>query len=322
MKLGFPVTILGRAGLRSHDRRRWRNQPHLSVSLAYLRDILLYLDQQNIRMYRMAAELAPYLTHPQLPAFHHQIEESRTELETVGTLARQLQIRLSFHAPAHTLLNSPDPERRSISGNTLAGLAAILDHMGLQEEAVIVLHVGGHYHDHKGALAAFVRGFEQLPAWVQRRLALEHDDRRFDIEAIFWIHQRTGIRLIFDYLHHQLHNPNRIPVTEALAICLATWPPSQTPKIHFATPATEMVRDRRGRPHPPRLNRHSHYINPFAFIAFLKALPRMRDFDIMLEAKARDLALLQLRHHLIHFAPELTRRFQALVPKPKNLSHP
>ena len=310
MKLGFPVNILGRAGLRSHDRRRWQNQPHLSISLAYLRDILLYLDRQNIRMYRMAADLAPYLTHPQRPTFHHQIEECQRELETVGALARQLHIRLSFHAPAHTLLNSPDSERLNISRKTLTGLASILNGMSLPEEAVIVIHVGGHYHDRKGALAAFVRGFEQLPAWVQRRLALEHDDRRFDIEAILWVHQRTGVRLIFDYLHHQLYNPNRIPLPDAMAICLATWPPNQTPKIHFATPTTEMVRDRHGQPHPPRLNRHSHYINPFAFIDFLNALPRMRDFDIMLEAKARDLALLQLRHHLNRFAPELTHRFQ------------
>ena len=59
MKLGFPVAVLGRAGLRRHDGRRWRNNPHLSVILAYLRDILLYLDSQDIRMYRMAADLAP-----------------------------------------------------------------------------------------------------------------------------------------------------------------------------------------------------------------------------------------------------------------------
>jgi hypothetical protein len=30
----------------------------------------------------------------------------------------------------------------------------------------------------------------------------------------------------------------------------------------------------------------------------------MRPFDIMLEAKARDLALLQLRRHLARYAPE------------------
>jgi len=121
-----------------------------------------------------------------------------------------------------------------------------------------------------------------------RRLALEHDDRHFDVAGILWAHQRTGARLIFDALHHRLYNPRAIPAPEALAICLSTWPPGQTPKIHFAMPATEMVRDRKGRVHPPRLNRHSHYINPLAFIDFLRSMPPMRDFDVMLEGRARD----------------------------------
>ena len=43
VRLGFPVKVLGASGLRSHDSRRWQNRPRLIVSLAYLRDIFLYL---------------------------------------------------------------------------------------------------------------------------------------------------------------------------------------------------------------------------------------------------------------------------------------
>ena len=74
IRLGFPVKVLG-APLRSHDSRRWQNQPHLSVSLAYLRDIFTYLHRQGIAFYRLAGQLAPYATHPNLPAFHRQLDE-------------------------------------------------------------------------------------------------------------------------------------------------------------------------------------------------------------------------------------------------------
>ena len=57
-RLGVPVKILG-APLPSHDSRRWQNAPHLSVSLAYLRDIIAYLDRRRIRVYRLAGQLAP-----------------------------------------------------------------------------------------------------------------------------------------------------------------------------------------------------------------------------------------------------------------------
>ncbi|MCO6453108.1 MAG: hypothetical protein J5I90_20170 [Caldilineales bacterium] len=309
MRLGIPVRILARPGLRSHDSRRWQNSPHLSVSLAYLRDLFLYLDGQDIRMYRMSSELAPYVSHPGKPQFHGQIEECAVELAAVGELAKSLGLRLSFHAGAHVLLNTPDPARFARSVNELNALTRLLDGMALGPEAVIVVHVGGHYHNRSGALQAFVDGFAALPETTQRRLALENDDRRFGVADCLGLHQQVGVRLIFDLLHHQLFNPGGLPAHQALAACLATWPPAQIPKTHFSTPATEMVRDARGQPHPPRLNRHSHYLNPFPLIDFLRSLPRMRDFDILIEAKASDLALMQFRRHLQTYAPDLVERY-------------
>lgn len=309
MRLGFPVSIVGRPGLRHHDSRRWQNSPHLSVSLAYLRDIFLYLENQDIRMYRLSADLAPYLTHPDLPQFHNQLEECQVELALIGEQARRQGLRLSFHAGAHVLLNTPDPDRLARSQAELEALASILDRMSQGTEAVIVVHVGGHYDDPAAALARFAHTFERLPPATRARIVLEHDDRRFGVSDCLWLHEQIGVRLVFDFLHHQLYNPDDIPVRQALAACLATWPPDQLPKIHISTPATEMVRDRRGDPHPPRLNRHSHYVNPFPVIDFLRSLPRTRDFDLMLEAKAKDLALLQFRRHLQTYAPDLLARY-------------
>ena len=50
MRLGFALQVLGRPGLKPSDTRRWQSDPHLSVSLAYLRDILAYLHQIGVRM--------------------------------------------------------------------------------------------------------------------------------------------------------------------------------------------------------------------------------------------------------------------------------
>ena len=80
MRLGFAVKVLGQPGLKSNDTRRWQSSPHMSVSLAYLRDILVYLQQARVRMYRMSSDLAPYLTHPDMPQFHRQVEECTSSL--------------------------------------------------------------------------------------------------------------------------------------------------------------------------------------------------------------------------------------------------
>ena len=310
MRLGFSVTVVGRPGLRSHDSRRWQNRPHLSVSLAYLRDLFLYLDSQRICMYRLSSDLAPYLTHPAFPEFHRQIEECEAELAATGDQGRRLGLRLSFHAGAHVVLNAADELLATRARTELSGQARLLAAMGVGPEAVIVLHAGASQpNNRQAALDAFCRGFESLPPAVRARLVLEHDDRLFGVDDCLWVHQRTGVRLVFDLLHHQLYNPTGLPTAYALAACLDTWPAGQTPKIHVSTPATELVRDRRKRPHPPRLNRHSAYLNPFPVIDFLRSLPPVRDFDVMIEARAKDLALLQLRQHLGVYAPDLVERY-------------
>ena len=314
MRLGFAVKVLGRAGLKEHDSRRWQNSPHLSVSLAYLRDIFEYLRAQEIGLYRMSSELAPYLTHPDMPQFHRQIEECSADLAMIGAQARRDGLRLSFHPSQYVVLNAPDEALAARGALEVSTLAEMLDHMALGPEAVIVVHVGGLYEGVETARARFARRFERLPEAARRRLALENDDTRFGVADTLWISQRTGVRLIFDNLHHHNHNPQRFPMREALACCLETWPPHVQPKVHFSSPRTEMrVADhldpQTGRRvqvlQAPLWTRHSDYIHPFEFIDFVRAAQGLRDFDVMLEAKAKDLALLRLRADLARFAPDL-----------------
>jgi hypothetical protein len=60
----------------------------------------------------------------------------------------------------------------------------------------------------------------------------------------------------------------------------------------------------------PRLSRHADLIDPFAFAAFLGAAHGERDFDVMLECGARDIALLRLRKQLRRYFPDLVSRRQ------------
>ena len=309
-RLGVAVKLLG-APLRSHDSRRWQNHPHLSVSLAYVRDILEYLHSQDIHFYRLSSQLAPYATHPGLPQFHRQLEECQTELAAVGDLARMYDIRFSLHPAQYVRLNSPDPQRVARSCAELAHAAALLDAMGADQNAVIVVHVGGAYGDALAARARFLSAHESLSASARRRLALENDDRLFDIQDIHWIHRRTGIRLALDVLHHRCLNPTEVPLVDALALALATWPPDQKPKIHYSSPRTELRRIHRNgewQIQMPLPNQHSDFINPFEFIDLMKTAREagLRPFDVMLEAKAKDLALLRLRQLVARYAPDIT----------------
>ncbi|MGI4800510.1 MAG: UV DNA damage repair endonuclease UvsE [Janthinobacterium lividum] len=317
LRLGFPVKVMARPDLKSNDARRWQNNPHLRVSLEYLDAVLDHLDRHDIRMYRMSSDIAPYATHPDLPQFHTMVQDSAAELAAFGAKARRLGIRLSFHPSQFVVLNSPDPELVRKSSWDLASQAEMLDRMELDAEAVMVVHVGGVYDDRMAARERWVRTWPTLPEPVRRRLVLEHDDLRFSAADVLWIHERTGVRLIFDHQHFWCFNPETMDMRDAVERILRTWPDGQRPKLHFSTPNNgmrELVRrDRKtGKPKTvsvaPVWTGHADFCSPFEFATFMRVAHGL-EFDVMLESKVKDLALIRLRPDLLRYAPDVALRF-------------
>jgi UV DNA damage endonuclease len=305
MRLGFAVKVLGAGGLPSHDTRRHASEPNLGVSLEHLEAILGYLDDADIRFYRMATGLAPYASHPELTRFRDGPARFAERLAEVGALARQLGIRLTTHPGQYTVLNSEDPEIQRLAAVELEVQAEIMDGMGLGPESVVILHVGGAAGGTQAALERFCRGFELLSDAARRRLVVENDDRTFALRDVVGLAQRIGRPVVWDILHHHCNDPDRIPDREALELALSTWPEGVLPKIHFSTPKTavEERKVRKGRRVErrlvlPQLRAHADTIDPISFEQFVGETAEGLDFDVMLEAKAKDLALLRLREQL------------------------
>ncbi len=305
MRLGFAVKVLGEGGLPAHDARRWQSGPHLRHSIEALHGVFDYLAREEIGMYRMTASLAPYATHPELPQFHRQLDEARGELEALGARARELDLRLSTHPGQYVVLNSEDEGVRDGAVRDLELQAELLDAMGLGPEAVVVLHVGGAAGGHDAAIDRFLAGFDQLSERARERLVIENDDRTFGLNDVLELHRRTGARVVWDILHHHCNDPDGIPDREALQLALGTWPDDVTPKIHYSTPKTALEeRARRvGRRVErswvlPQLRAHADVIDPIAFEHFARETAAGLAFDVMLEAKAKDLALVRLRDQL------------------------
>jgi len=305
VRLGFAVKVLGDGGLPSHDTRRWQSGPHLRWSLEALHGVIDYCERSRIRMYRMTASLAPYATHPDLPQFHGQVEECREELAAVGARLREADVRLSTHPSQYIVLNSEDPAIRAAAARDVELQADLLDAMGAGPEAVCVLHVGGAVGGFAAAMARFELGLEALSDRARDRLVIENDDRTFALCHVIDLHRRTGLKVVWDILHHHCNDPEGIPDREALELALGTWPGGVVPKIHYSTPKTAVEERKRrvGRRVErswvlPQLRAHADLIDPIGFEHFLRETAAGLEVDVMLEAKAKDLALLRLRDQL------------------------
>ena len=348
MRIGFAVKVLGEGGIKECDMRRHQNNPHLKCSIEMLHEVFEYLNRTDIRMYRMSSDLAPYLTHPDMPQFHKQLEESQEELAALGKKAREYDLRLSLHPSQYIVLNAADETIAAKSIADLNAQAMILEMMGLDDNAVVITHVGGAYGDKPAGIARFARRYEQLPEVTRRRLIVENDDVTYSAADALRVHELCGIRMVFDNLHHFCNNPilsatgeaesekageageetagelagsaaeaatessggKRLSMREALSRALATWPEGQTPKIHYSSPRTESQEQARKNGKTGKMenyqtapeNRlHADYINPMEFLYFLEKTEGLRPFDIMVEAKSKDLAVLKLKKDLAKY---------------------
>src|SRR3954454_16039524 len=116
----------------------------------------------------MSYDVAPYVTHPDLPHFHGQIAESRPELAGLGRRANQIGLRLSFHPSQFIVMNAPDKELRRKNMWDLASHAEILDLMNLGSETVLVIHVAGAYDDKSAAINRWVACYKELSEPARR----------------------------------------------------------------------------------------------------------------------------------------------------------
>ncbi|WP_267425221.1 hypothetical protein [Methylobacterium sp. GC_Met_2] len=205
----------------------------------------------------------------------------------------------------------------------------------------MITHVGGVYDDHEASRARWVDGWNLCPEHVKRRLGLENDDLRFSAADVLWIHERTGVRLIFDDKHFWCLNPERLDMRETFARFLATWPAGIRPKMHFSSPRTELREIKQkitpkqreaakaGKANgskallkapvkatarfktvlrPPTWTGHADFTNPFEFATLMRMAEGLI-FDVMLEGRSKDLSLLRLRPDLLRFAPDIAARF-------------
>lgn len=306
-RLGFAVKILGDGRLRTADARRWQSGPHLRRSLEYLDVAFDYLDRVDVRVFRLSSGTVPYGTHPDLPEldYRRQIDACGEELAGLGAKAAAYGLRLSTHPGQYTVLNARDPEVARKAALDLEQDALLLERLGAGSEGTVVVHVGGLYDDRAAALDRWARAYERLSERARTHVAVEHDERAFDVSDVLELHRRTGVRVVFDWHHHRCNPaPQLADPADALAAAYATWPAGVRPKVHVSSPRTELRTVGRGKDArlvPPLVDQHADFATPWDVAATVARAPG--PLDLLVEAKAKDLAVLWLREQLRRVAP-------------------
>ena len=147
--------------------------------------------------------------------------------------------------------------------------------------AKINIHLGGAYGDKPKAAQQFCKNFHRLSDAVKTRLTIENDDREnlFSTQELYdHVYTNTGIPIVFDFHHHAIH-PDGLSEQEGLALACKTW--QVRPCTHYSE--SRQIED------PSCRLKRAH-----STLVYSQIPDYGLDFDCVVEAKGKELAIL---HH-------------------------
>jgi UV DNA damage endonuclease len=252
-------------------------------NLEHTMRMIHYNISQEIYLYRFSSSIVPLATHPEV-LWDYKTPFKSLFLE-IGELVKKHQLRLSFHPNQFTLFTSDKPH---ITENAIIDMTYhydMLDEMGLANEAIINIHVGGAYGNKEAATERFHTNIQKLPLAIKKRMTLENDDKTYTASETLAICQKEKIPLLFDFHHFMANNDEQERLKELLPSIFQTWSwIGLKPKIHVSSPKSEN-----------EFRSHADFVDIEFLMPLLKVLKELNvDLDFMIEAKQKDKAALKL----------------------------
>lgn len=254
-------------------------------NLDSLYEIIKYNVKNNFHFYRLTSKLVPLATHDKVDFDY--ITPLLDEYKKIGKLINDNNIRVDTHPDQYAVLNSMDSKIVKNTVEILEYHYKIMDAIGIKDK-IIILHVGSSACGKKASITRFINNFNKLPDHIKKCIAVENDDKVYNIKDVLELCHKINVPMVLDY-HHFICNNEKEDINDYLKEIIDTWD-GKLPKMHFSSPKSKLKKEFRS---------HSDYINKECFIKFINILKKQdKDIDIMLEAKAKDDAVSRLARYL------------------------
>lgn len=254
-------------------------------NLDSLYEIIKYNVKNNFHFYRLTSKLVPLATHDKVDFDY--ITPLLDEYKKIGKLINGNNIRVDTHPDQYAVLNSMNSKIVKNTVEILEYHYKIMDAIGIKDK-IIILHVGSSACGKKASITRFINNFNKLPDHIKKCIAVENDDKVYNIKDVLELCHKINVPMVLDY-HHFICNNEKEDINDYLKEIIDTWN-GKLPKMHFSSPKSKLKKEFRS---------HSDYINKECFIKFINILKKQdKDIDIMLEAKAKDDAVSRLARYL------------------------
>lgn len=248
-------------------------------NLEALNNIIDYNIKNNIHFYRLSSRIIPLATKEDV-SFDY-IKKYVNYYNLIGKKIKDSNMRVDFHPDQFCVINSVKNEVIKSSLDILNYHYNLLDALNVKNK-LLVIHVGSSVFGKENSIKRFINSYNKLPSYLKKCIAIENDDKVFNVEDVLEISKLTNIPVVLDY-HHHLCNKSDFNFEDIFN----SWK-NMTAKMHFSTQKNK--KDFRS---------HAEYIDGDDFINFIEILKVYnKDVDIMLECKAKDDSLFRLVRYI------------------------
>ncbi|MDD4779176.1 MAG: UV DNA damage repair endonuclease UvsE [Tissierellia bacterium] len=271
-------TITVKSASKLSDKERLNRLKSIAVDNLYnTLKILKWCVANNIHMYRCSSDLIPLATHDLGNWAWWDDKDIINMCNQIKSFAEVNNIRLSMHPDQFVVINS---DKFKVLESSIINLVY---HNKLSEmigNNTLVLHVGGVNGNKVTAIERFMTNFKLLPTNIKSKIVLENDDKSFSITDVLYICKTLNIPMVLDLHYCKCYNNNE-DIYELRQDIINTWN-GRKPKVHISS-GKDFITDRS----------HAGYIAVEDYNCVLEFCKN--DFDIMVESKEKDLAILKLR---------------------------
>lgn len=258
----------------------------IDENLNNLLEILKYNVKNEIYFYRMSSNIFPLATIPELDI--DLIDIFKDKLKQIGMFIKDNNMRVDMHVDHYYVLNSINQDVVLSTINILKFYKNIFKAMDIGGK--LIMHIGSKAMGKRESIKRFINNFNMLDEDVKNIIILENDDKIYNIKNTLNLCKKLNIPMVLDY-HHYLCNRGSEKIEDYILEIFNTWN-DDIPKIHFSSPFNKQ-----------NYRSHHDYIDIKSFLLFISKIKFCnKDFDIMLEAKAKDEALFRLIRQLKYYA--------------------
>jgi UV DNA damage repair endonuclease len=259
-----------------------------------------------LRMVRIGSDILPVYTESNWSYYWKQpdvIQYCEREFARVGDLARRLDVRLSMHPGQFTVLASDNPDVVERSIEEFEYHADIIRWMGYGrnwQDFKCNVHISG-----RQGPTGIKNVLSRLSTEARNCITIENDENSWGLDASLELEK--DVALVVDIHHHWVRTGEYIePTDDRIKRVIDSWR-GVRPAMHYSTSREDVLQgfDPNVRPDmetlltsgykKAKLRAHSDYMWNNACNDW--ALSFCKDFDIMVEAKAKNLSSINLYNY-------------------------